>query len=327
MIKFIPHMKILNLSVEYAVREGWLKVVSRVSLDIPEAKITGLVGESGCGKTSLVDAIFRTLPPNGYIKSGKIWFRHLDLLSLSKEEMRKIRWKKIAMVFQAAQNSLNPALRIRDHFIETYRAHDEKASKDEILNKASEMLKMVRLNPYKILNSFPYELSGGMKQRVIIALSLLLNPEFLILDEPSSALDIYTQSTIIDMLKDIHKEKDLTMLFVTHDLPVLAEIADYIAVMYAGKIVEFNDVESIFYEPKHPYTRLLIKSIPSLIGNPLDKKPVPGEPQSLLNPPPGCRFHPRCPYKTLICEKDEPNIFYVNGGFVACWLYEGDQVV
>jgi len=314
-------LRVKDLVVEYAVREGMLRVVNNVSLDVPEGKITALVGESGCGKSSLLDAILRTLPPNGYIRSGEVLFRDINLLKLSKEELRKIRWEKIAIVFQAAQNALNPVLKVEDHIVETYQAHRSDLSKGEIVEKASKLLEMVRLDPAQVLGAYPHELSGGMKQRVIIALSLILDPELLILDEPTSALDTYTQSTIIDVLKRIHRESGLTMFLVTHDLPVVAEIADYIAVMYAGKIMEVADVETIFYNAKHPYTQLLIKAIPSLVGDLSDRKPIPGNPPSLLNPPPGCVFHPRCPYRKPICDKKEPPFFRVENSITACWLY------
>ncbi len=314
-------LRIRDLVVEYAVREGRLRAVNGVSLDIPEGKITALVGESGCGKSSLLDAIMRTLPPNGYIVGGNVYFRDINLLKLSEKEFRKLRWEKIAMVFQAAQNSFNPVLKIADHIVETYRAHRGNVPKEKVLEKARELLEMVRLNPDQVLSSYPHELSGGMKQRALIALSLILDPELLILDEPTSALDVYTQSVIIDMLRKIHRERGVTMFLVTHDLPVVAELVDYVAVMYGGKIMEVADVETIFYRARHPYTRLLIKAIPSLIGDLSDRRPIPGEPPSLLNPPSGCVFHPRCPYRMPICEKKAPPMFNVKGSKVACWLY------
>ena len=317
-----PILKVRELIVEYAVREGILQVVSKASLDALEGQITALVGESGCGKTTLIDGIMGTLPPNGYVRGGQVFFKDIDLLRLSERERQKIRWEKIAMVFQAAQNSLNPVLRVADHFIETVEAHKRGLSKKEILEKASELLRKARLDPEVVLRSYPHELSGGMKQRVIIALSLILDPEFLILDEPTSALDIYTQSVIIDLLRAIHREKNLSMLLVTHDLSIVAELAHRAAVMYAGKIIEVTDVRSLFHDPKHPYTRGLIGAIPSLIEDLSHKKPIPGNPPSLLNPPPGCRFHPRCPYATDKCKKEEPPLVKVNGGLVACWLYE-----
>ena len=319
-------LEIKELVVEYAVREGRLRVVDRASLEVPEGIIMGLVGESGCGKSSLIDAIMGTLPPNGYITQGQILFKGKDLLKMSKNELRKIRWEKIAMVFQAAQNSLNPVLKISEHFIETVKAHNGNLSNKDVLRKASELLEMVKLEPQTVLNSYPHELSGGMKQRVIIALSLILDPELLILDEPTSALDTFTQSAILDMLKEIYRNKRISMFIVTHDLPIVAEIAHKSAVMYAGKIVEIADVRTLFYNPSHPYTKALIEAIPSIVGDLSNRKPIPGNPPSLLSPPSGCRFHPRCPYVMEICKEKEPPFFEVDDkDKVACWLYSKEN--
>ena len=319
-------LEIKELVVEYAVREGRLRVVDRASLEVPEGIIMGLVGESGCGKSSLIDAIMGTLPPNGYITQGQILFKGKDLLKMSKNELRKIRWEKIAMVFQAAQNSLNPVLKISEHFIETVKAHNGNLSNKDVLRKASELLEMVKLEPQTVLNSYPHELSGGMKQRVIIALSLILDPELLILDEPTSALDTFTQSAILDMLKEIYRNKRISMFIVTHDLPIVAEIAHKSAVMYAGKIVEIADVRTLFYNPSHPYTKALIEAIPSIVGDLSNREPIPGNPPSLLSPPSGCRFHPRCPYVMEICKEKEPPFFEVDDrDKVACWLYSKEN--
>jgi len=319
-------LEVKELVVEYAVREGRLRVVDRASLEVPEGIIMGLVGESGCGKSSLIDAIMGTLPPNGYITQGQILFKGKDLLKMSKNELRKIRWEKIAMVFQAAQNSLNPVLKISEHFIETVKAHNGNLSNKDVLRKASELLEMVKLEPQTVLNSYPHELSGGMKQRVIIALSLILDPELLILDEPTSALDTFTQSAILDMLKEIYRNKRISMFIVTHDLPIVAEIAHKSAVMYAGKIVEIADVRTLFYNPSHPYTKALIEAIPSIVGDLSNREPIPGNPPSLLSPPSGCRFHPRCPYVMEICKEKEPPFFEVDDkDKVACWLYSKEN--
>ncbi|RLF21892.1 MAG: ABC transporter ATP-binding protein [Thermoprotei archaeon] len=316
-----PILRVRDLVVEYAVREGVIRANDHVSLDVAKGLVNALVGESGSGKTTLVDAVMGTLPPNGYIRKGEIYFKDKNILKLNPEERRKIRWEKIAMVFQAAQNSLNPVMRVAEHFIDTVLAH-KSMSKDEILRKAEELLKLVRLDPEQVLNAFPHELSGGMKQRVIIALSLMLDPELLILDEPTSALDVMTQHYLIRTLKEVHEKKGITMLLVTHDLPVVAEIADRVAIMYCAKIVEVGDVRKIFYEPLHPYTHGLIHSIPSIIGDLSKMRPIPGEPPSLLNPPPGCRFHPRCPYATEKCKKMEPPLVEVEKGrLVACFRY------
>ena len=316
-------LKVRDLVVDYLVREGTLRVVSGVSLDIKGGKVNALVGESGCGKTTLIDAILNTLPPNGYIRSGKVIFKDVDILRLGEEERRRIRWEKIAVVFQAAQNSLNPVMKISEQFVETVLAH-RRETKEKILERAAKLLEMVHLDPAQVLNSYPHELSGGMKQRTIIAMSLLLDPELLILDEPTSALDALTQSYIIGMLREIHEAKKQSMLLVTHDLPIVAELADRVAVMYAGKIFEVGTVDEIFYEPLHPYTAGLINAIPSIYGDLSKMRPIPGNPPSLLNPPSGCRFHPRCQYAKDVCKRKEPPLVDAGGGhLVACYRYSG----
>lgn len=314
-------LSIRDLVADYVVREGIIRAVDHVWLDLSEGEIMGLVGESGCGKTSLVQAAVNLMPPNGYIRGGQVLFRGIDILKLSSEESRKLRWEKIAIVFQAAQSSMNPVLKVQDHMVDTFMAH-RKGSKEEIIKKACRLLELVQLDPAQVMSAYPHELSGGMRQRVIIAMSLLLDPEILILDEPTSALDVVTQSVVLDAVKRVHEEMRISMLYVTHDLPTLAEIADRIAVMYAGKILEIADVNSIFFEPKHPYTVGLINSIPSIVGDLSKLKPIPGNPPSLLHKPSGCVFHPRCEYRTDLCRKVEPKLKEIGRRcFVACHRY------
>jgi peptide/nickel transport system ATP-binding protein len=221
------------------------------------------------------------------------------------------------MVFQAAQNSLNPVMRVADQIIDTAQAHGP-MPKSDILDRASELLKMVRLEPERVLHSFPHELSGGMKQRVIIALSLLLNPKMLILDEPTTALDVITQVAILDILADLRKELGLTMMFLTHDMSIIARIADRVAVMYAAQVAEIGSIEDIFYDPLHPYTYGLIHAVPSLVGDLSDREPIPGSPPDLRHPPPGCRFHPRCPHATSVCQEVIPRLECFDDRCVAC---------
>ncbi|HDN75874.1 MAG TPA: ABC transporter ATP-binding protein, partial [Acidilobales archaeon] len=222
---------------------------------------------------------------------------------------------------QAALNALNPTMKILDHFIETGRAHGLN-DRRLIMERAKELLELLRLEPRRVLNSYPHELSGGMKQRVLIALSMLLEPEILILDEPTTALDVLTQRAILDLLKEIKDKLRITMVFITHDIAVIADLADRIAVMYAGKLMEVGDVYTVFRRPANPYTKALMASIPSLIGKVEDMKPIPGSPPDLVNPPRGCRFHPRCPYAMEICKKEEPPTVELSTGHIAsCWLY------
>ncbi len=310
-----------GLKVFYKAHRGYVKAVDNVDLEIRRGEIIGIVGESGSGKSTLAFAILRLLPSNARIVSGSILYEGEDLVKLSESRLKNIRWKGISLVPQAALNALNPTLRIRDHFLETARAHGVHDD-SYVLKRAAELLEMLRLEPPRVLRSYPHELSGGMKQRVLIALSMILNPKVLILDEPTTALDVLTQRFILDLLKDLHRKTGITMIFITHDIAVIADIADRTAVMYAGKIVEVGDVYTVFKNPKHPYTVALMKSIPSLVGSVDEMKSIPGTLPDLINPPPGCRFAPRCPYAMDICRKQEPpTIRLETGHIVSCWLY------
>lgn len=319
-------ISIRGLTVEFRIPRGILRAVDEVDLDIYKGEVLGLAGESGCGKSVLAHAILNIVDPNGYIKGGRILFKgedgEVDILSLPKEELRRFRWSKVAIVFQGALNSFNPVIRIGDHFLDTVEDHEGKVSKDSLFEKASRLLKDVRLDAAQVLRMFPHEMSGGMKQRTLIGLSFILGPDFIILDEPTSALDVLTQKFIIRLLREIHDKTGLTMMFITHDLAVLAEIADRIAIMYLGNVVEMGETGKIFYEPKHPYTQALLKSIPSITGRIEDLKPIPGPVPDPVNPPPGCKFHPRCPRRMDICTKVRPKLVDLGGGsFVACHLY------
>ena len=318
-------LSVRGLTVEFRIPRGILRAVDNVDLDIYRGEVLGLAGESGCGKSVMAHAILNIVDPNGYIKSGKVIFRssegeEVDILSLPREKLRKFRWSKIAIVFQGAQNSFNPVIRIRDHFIDTVEDHGVRMSKDELFEKAARLLSEVRLDAKQVLHMFPHELSGGMKQRSLIALSFILGPELIILDEPTSALDVLTQKFIVRLLRQIHEKTGLTMLFITHDIAVLAEIADRIAIMYLGSMVEIADTYEIFYNPLHPYTQALLKTIPSVTGRLEDLRPIPGPVPDPVNPPPGCKFHPRCPYAEKICEEKPPELREVKGRLVACHL-------
>lgn len=314
----IPIIAIKDLVVEYKVREGVIRVVDDISLEVPKGRFAALIGESGCGKTTIVEAVLNILPPNGYIRKGEILFNGRNLLSLKEEEQRRFRWKKIATVFQAAQNSLNPIKMIGEQMVETILDH-ESVSKKEGLKKSSNLLELVGLEPSRVVNSYPHEISGGMKQKVIIAMSLLLDPEMLVLDEPTTALDLITQFYLMETLRELHKKSGITMMMVTHDVSNVARCADSVAIMYAGKIVEVGDIDEIFYNSHHPYTIGLLNSIPSIVGDLSKKKPIPGLPPSLLDPPSGCRFHPRCSYAVEVCKNIVPKLESIgNGHLVAC---------
>ncbi|HDN79055.1 MAG TPA: ABC transporter ATP-binding protein [Chloroflexi bacterium] len=313
-----PLLSVRDLTVEFELTRGILKAVNGASLEVHKGEVMALVGESGSGKTTFAFSILNLVPPPGRITSGKIIFDGRDVLSLSEEELRKYRWKEVAMVFQAAQNAMNPVMRIADQMLDTAQAHG-KTSRGEVLERASELLRMVHLEPSQVLHAYPHELSGGMRQRVIIALSLLLDPKMLILDEPTTALDVVTQAYILDILAEIRQKLGLAMLLLTHDMSIVAKVADRVAVMYAGKVVEVGNIEEIFYDAKHPYTVGLIKAAPSLIGDIADKRPIPGSPPDLINPPPGCPFHPRCDYATDRCREEVPVLTPIGDGrVVAC---------
>ncbi|RLE92335.1 MAG: ABC transporter ATP-binding protein [Thermoprotei archaeon] len=320
-------LSIRGLTVEFKIPRGILRAVDNVYLDVYKGEVLGLAGESGCGKSVLAHAILNIVDPNGYIKSGKIIFRdngkEIDILSLPKGRLRRFRWEKISIVFQGAQNSFNPVIKIKDHFIDTVVDHKGKISTKKVFEEAEKLLKQVRLDASRVLGMYQHEMSGGMKQRALIALSFILKPKLIILDEPTSALDVLTQKYIVSLLKEIHEKTGVTMIFITHDLPVLAEIANRIAIMYLGNIVEVADVRKIFYEPKHPYTQALLKSIPSIVGPIEELRPLPGPRPDPVNPPSGCKFHPRCPHRMKICEEKAPKLIDIGGEhYVACHLYQ-----
>lgn len=304
--------------MEFRVPRGILRAVDNLDLDVYEDEVLGLVGESGCGKSVLAHTILKIVDPNGYIAGGKIFFEDKDVLNLSKEELRAYRWRDVSIVFQGAFNSLNPVMRVFEHMVDTILAH-ENASKEYILDRSKELLQMVRLDAEAVLNRYPHELSGGMKQRAVAAMAMLLRPKLLILDEPFSALDMLTQKLFLRTLVEIRRESKQSMIFITHDLAQVAEIANRVAVMYGGVIVETAEVHNIFYRPRHPYTKALLKSIPSIVGDVNELKPLPGPLPDPVNPPPGCEFHPRCPYTIRICSQIRPNLEKMDpDSFIAC---------
>jgi peptide/nickel transport system ATP-binding protein len=316
-------IEVRNLCIEFPLKKGTLHAVQHVNFDIPRGEITALVGESGSGKSTLASGILNVVSTPGRIAEGQVFYNGDNVLNYNKEQLVKYRWKEVSMVFQAAQNALNPVMTIKDQMIETAKAHEPEMSEKKIIDKASELLEFVRLEPQRVLNSHPHELSGGMKQRVMIAFSLLLDPQLVILDEPTTALDVITQDYIFDILDQIHKEMKVTMLLLTHDMGVVAKVADRIGVMYAGNIVEVGDVYTIFESPSHPYTNNLIHSAPSLVGEIKEKKSLIGAPPDLFQLPAGCPFFNRCDRAINICDKAKPkSIKQQCGNIVACHLFE-----
>jgi len=297
---------------------GWVRAVDNVSFTLDKGMCVGIVGESGCGKSSLGLTILRLLPYNGVIKKGEILLDGENILAVPEERFRKeIRWKRISMIFQGAMNALNPLFTVGDQIAEAILVH-ERTSKRKALRRARELLEMVGIDPERV-KSYPFELSGGMKQRVVIAMALALNPEVLIADEPTTALDVMVQARILHLIKRLQRELGLSLIFISHDVSVIAQMANYVAIMYAGKFVEYGRIEDVFLRPRHPYTYLLLKAVPDVKGKPRRLEGIPGAPPDLADPPTGCRFHPRCPFATEKCKKIDPNPQEVdNMHLVAC---------
>ena len=292
-------VELRNLSVAY----GDVRAVDGINLTIGTSEILGLAGESGCGKTTVANAVMQILRPPAHVAGGEILFRGEDLTRLSPEELRRFRWRNVSMVFQSAMNALNPVMRVGDQFVDMMRAH-EPISKQVALAQASELLDLVGIDARRV-RSYPHELSGGMRQRVIIAMALALRPELVILDEPTTALDVVVQREILQQVSALQREFGFAVLFITHDLSLLFEFAHRIAIMYAGEIVEQTTASQLHRTPLHPYTQGLMHSFPPLHG-PLERMTgIPGSPPDVASPPTGCRFHPRCPH----CAPDNASLF------------------
>jgi peptide/nickel transport system ATP-binding protein len=320
-------LEIKGLKAYYFTSKGIVRAVDGVNIATDES--IGIVGESGSGKSTLGYAIMRMLQPPGRIVGGEVILDGLDILNMDEHDFNKnVRWKKVSMVFQYAMNSLDPVYRIEDQMYEVLRYHSDNIYSSTRLESSSrydsyryrlvsEALKQVGLDE-SVLKRYPHELSGGMKQRVVIAMALLLKPSLLIADEPTTALDVLMQAQIINMLKRL-KKNGLMIMLITHDLAIVAEVVDRVAIMYAGQVVEFNSSDNIYKDPKHPYTQVLINSIPRLKG---EKKLsyIKGDPPNPLDYPKGCRFYARCPYAMDKCMQEPPDVS-IGDGYVKCWLY------
>jgi len=320
MITDKPLVSIKNLSVRYNTSAGVVSAVEGVNFSIRKKEIFALVGESGCGKSTTAYALMRLISEPGEIAGGNIIFQDQDLLSVSHKEMIKIRGKEISMIFQNPLDSLNPVIRIRSQVSEAIVL--DKISKKVAWEKAVEIIKEVKIpDADERANSYPFELSGGMRQRVMIGMMISRKPKLLIADEPTTALDVTIQAQILEIIKDLKEEIGTSILLITHDFGIVAEIADRIAVMYAGKIVEIGDVFQIFERPYHPYTRLLMGSLPRMNKKEGRLKTIFGTVPNLIKPPKGCRFHDRCPYSKKECHEIEPKMVEIEKGHLcACIL-------
>lgn len=316
-------LRISDLHLHYRTLRGDVRAVDGVSLKLDKGEALGIVGESGCGKTSLALGITRLLPRNVILHEGSVLLEDQDLMTISDDRFREtVNWRKISMVFQGAMNSLNPVIKVGLQVAEPLRVHHG-VGKAEAKSSVLEIFKKVGLSN-ETYDRYQHELSGGMKQRVVIAMALVLNPALIILDEPTSALDVSIQAQTMNLLKRLKKEEHMSMIFITHDIALASDISDKMAVMYGGRVVEFGSAEQVILNPKHPYTQKLLASTPRLrsYGEP---DYIPGIPPDLVNPPKGCNFHPRCHRVMETCQNKEPPPFnLMEGQVVECWLY-GDE--
>ena len=303
-------LKVRDTSVTFDMSRGESRVLNDVDLDIEREEIVGIVGESGSGKSMFASSLLDAVVPPGQL-SGSITYHPedgepVDILDFSDRELRRFRWEHISFVFQGAMSSFNPTMKIREHFVETCRAHDRNVT--EGLDHARELLEDLYLNAERVLDSYPHELSGGMKQRALIALSLVLNPEVLVMDEPTAALDLLMQRSILNLLQNIKEKYNLTVVFITHDLPLVAGLADKLVVMYAFEFIERGTTEDVMIDASHPYTRSLLKAVPNL-DTPLDEmRPIDGSSPDPVDVPSGCSYHPRCPIAKDDCVTDDPDL-------------------
>lgn len=316
-------LEVRNLHVSFKTYNGEVQAVRGVDLTIQKGETVAIVGESGCGKSVTSQTIMRLIPtPPGEIKNGEILFEGRDLVKLKEKEMEKVRGKDIAMIFQDPMTSLNPTMLIGDQIMEGLMKH-QKMSKKVAKERAIEMLSLVGIpSPESRINQFPHQFSGGMRQRAMIAIALSCNPKVLIADEPTTALDVTIQAQIMTLMKDLQREFETSIILITHDLGVVAESANCVVVMYAGKVVENGKVEEIFKSPRHPYTWGLLSSMPRLDqSSDQELVPIPGSPPDLLNPPKGCPFAPRCSHAMKICIEEMPRMTEISYTHqVACWL-------
>ncbi len=328
-------LSVEDVSIEYKVQGGLLQAVRGISFEVRRGEVVAVIGESGSGKTTLGLGLIRLLADTAVMRQGKITYNRtdnsgkitesIDVMALNQAGLRRFRWKDCAMVFQSALNAMNPVLRVSQHFDDTARAHGIRTGRD-FSARAFEYLRMVRLEPERVWNSYPHELSGGMRQRVIIALSLLLEPGLLIFDEPTTALDILTQRNIMTVLNELRSKLDFSMIFISHDLSLAAELADRVVTVYAGRVVEECSVYTTFIDPHHPYTIGLIHAVPTLASDRSELTSIPGSPPDLINMPTGCKFHPRCPLADKRCREEEPPLELIRPDHVvACWNWKAAQ--
>ena len=304
--------------MHYTTRQGEVKAVDRVSFDLAKGEVIGLVGESGCGKTSIAISLMRLLPDNARVVGGQVLLGGDDLLAMDEDQIREYRWQRISMVFQAAMNALNPVYRVGDQIVEAIETHYPNVSNAEARDTVARLFGLVGLDT-RLAARYPHEFSGGMRQRAVIAMALACQPDVMVADEPTTALDVIVQDRILRQLKEIQRDLSMSMIYITHDIAVIAEVSDRIGVMYAGRLVELGDTTQVFNNPIHPYTAGLLSVFPSIHGEKHELVTLEGDSINLADPPQGCRFHPRCPHATDVCRREEPPVVDRDGHWAACW--------
>ena len=316
-------LQVNGLEVKYHTREGTLPALREVSFGVNAGEIVGIVGESGCGKSSVASALLGLLPPNGRISAGQINFKGRDLCQVTDEEMRQLRGKEISMIFQDPLTSLNPVFTVETQMLDARRAHNGGNGRTDLNQEVVRMLTRVGIpDAEERIKNYPHQFSGGMRQRIMIAMALLTNPALLVADEPTSALDVTLEAQILDLIRGLREELGTAILYISHDLGVMAQLCDKLIVMYAGNVVETGDVYAIFDSPKHPYTQALLDSHPSRKHAHARLATIPGQVPSLRQLPHGCKFHPRCKMAQPICQSVEPRSVEVGGQKVLCHAYD-----
>jgi peptide/nickel transport system ATP-binding protein len=315
-----PLLEISGLSVDYILDQGPVRAVDDVSFTVDRGEFLGIVGESGCGKSTLLFAVAQLLAPPASVASGTVVFEGTNLVGLTDDRLSAIRWRDMSVVMQSAMNALNPVKSIGSQFKDAMRAHG-KPPKDEIAARSAEVLRMVGIDPVH-LRSYPHQLSGGMRQRAMIAMAMLFTPDLIIMDEPTSALDVVAQRSLMVQIKELQQAFGFAVIFVTHDMSLISHFSDRLMVMYAGQVNELGPTRQIFDKPLHPYTQGLLEAFPSIRGPRVPLKGIPGSPPALLSLPSGCRFHPRCPQALEKCPVVAPDLYPREGTLVRCLLYE-----
>lgn len=312
-------LSIDDLKTWFFTPMGAIKAVDGAFLSLSKGEVLGIAGESGCGKSTTALSIMRLIRPPGRIVDGSIRYKGIDIVKMNDKELRKLRWNSIALVLQQSMHTLNPMLRVKYQMTEAL-TRRKMATKAEAEKKAKGLLQVVDIDPSRIDN-YPHEFSGGMRQRILIAMALICDPEIVILDEPTTALDVVVQNSLLRLISRLQKEMKLSVIWITHNLPVLAEVCDRLSIMYAGRVVEAGDITQMIDRPKHPYTKGLLRSSTILDDVDRDLGVIPGTPPDLIDPPRGCRFHPRCPYVTDTCRKTSPPPQWVKESFIECHLW------